>query len=185
MKSYPMLGELTMGSRPFASEVEIAAEIYERIRTELAEGDPDLWAIAEAETEDFHSRMKWLARKIITADEEAAGVEHIRKERDKTLKARQEHWERQSQKGRAILLYALQRLGLDAGKLQTADFTAFVSHPKHGPVEVPDPMAVPDEFSHIVKTPNKVKIKELLEGGMLPNWAHLGEAKPRLTIRVK
>jgi hypothetical protein len=58
-----------------------------------------------------------------------------------------------------------------------------VSVPKHGPVEVPDPTAVPDEFSHIVKTPDKARIKQLLEGGLQPNWATFGPAKPRLTIR--
>src|SRR5215204_402081 len=96
---------------PFSAHAEIAAEIYERIRTELSPDDPDLWSIAESETEDFHDRMKWLARKIIIADEEADGVAHIRKKRDEELKTRQEHWERQAQRGRAILLYAMQRLG--------------------------------------------------------------------------
>jgi hypothetical protein len=141
---------------PFAAQVEVAAEIIGRIKEALGD-DPDAPTIIETETEDMHRILNWMAR--------------------------QERWERQSQRLRGTLTWAIERLGLEGGRLKAPDFTAFVTTPKHGPVEVPDPTAVPDEFSHIVKTPDKVKIKQLLEGGLSPNWAHFSEPRPRLTIR--
>jgi hypothetical protein len=167
---------------PFAAQVEVAAEIIGRIKEALGD-DPDAPTIIETETEDMHRILNWMARQIVIADEYADGCAHIRRERDKELKARQERWERQSQRLRGTLTWAIERLGLEGGRLKAPDFTAFVTTPKHGPVEVPDPTAVPDEFSHIVKTPDKVKIKQLLEGGLSPNWAHFSEPRPRLTIR--
>jgi hypothetical protein len=167
---------------PFAAQVEVGAEIIARIKEALGD-DPDAPIIIETETCDILSKLRWMARQIVIADEEADGVAYIRKERDKELRARQERWEQQSQRLRGTLMWAIERLGLEGGSLKAPDFTAFVSVPKHGPVEVPDPAAVPDEFSHIVKTPDKVKIKQLLEGGLQPNWATFGPAKPRLTIR--
>jgi hypothetical protein len=167
---------------PFSAQVEIAAEIIARIKEALGD-DPDAPTIIETETDDVLSKLRWMARQIVIADEEADGVAYIRKERDKELRARQERWEQQSQRLRGTLTWAIERLGLEGGRLKAPDFTAFVTTPKHGPVEVPDPTAVPDEFSHIVKTPDKARIKQLLEGGMCPNWASYGPARPRLTIR--
>jgi hypothetical protein len=167
---------------PFSAQVEIAAEIIARIKEALGD-DPDAPTIIETETDDVLSKLRWMARQIVIADEEADGVAYIRKERDKELRARQERWEQQSQRLRGTLTWAIERLGLEGGRLKAPDFTAFVTTPKHGPVEVPDPTAVPDEFSHIVKTPDKARIKQLLEGGMCPNWASFSAPKPRLTIR--
>jgi hypothetical protein len=93
----------------------------------------------------------------------------MRKELAEELKAREERHAHRADELRRAVAWAMGELGLP--KITAPDFTASLSMPEHGSVEVPDIAAVPLEFCRVVKTPDKLKIKALLDGGLCPNWA--------------
>jgi hypothetical protein len=107
----------------------------------------------------------------------------MRKELSEELRVREERHAHRADELRRAVAWAMGELGLP--KITAPDFTASLSMPEHGSVEVPDPDAVPLEFCRVVKSPDKLKIKQLLDGGLCPNWASWGPARPRLTIRSR
>ena len=165
-----------------AAEVAIARVAIERVREVIDDDDPAFLELIENET-DALEILRRLLRRARRAEAEAAAVKAMRHELVEELAAREERHAQRSDALRRAVIWAMGELGLP--RVVAPDFTASVSTPAHGPVEVPDPEAVPVEFCRVVKSPDKAKIKELLEGGMCPNWASWGPAKPRLTIRTR
>lgn len=50
--------------------------------------------------------------------------------------------------------------------------------------DIPNPDAVPDEYSRIKREPKKIEIKKLLEAGTKFNWASLKVNEPKLKYRL-
>ena len=165
-----------------AAEVAIARQAIDRIREVVDDDDVDFLTLVENET-DALEILRRLLRRARRAEAEAAAVAAMRKELAEELAAREERHAQRSEALRRAVVWAMGELGLP--RVVAPDFTASLSTPAHGPVEVPDPDAVPAEYCRIVKTPDKAKIKELLDGGLCPNWASFAPAKPRLTIRTR
>jgi hypothetical protein len=165
-----------------AAEVEIAKQTIARIREVVDDDDVDFLELVEAET-DALEILRRLLRRARRAEAEAAAVKAMRHELVEELAAREERHAQRSDALRRAVIWAMGELGLQ--RIVAPDFSASVSTPAHGPVEVPDPTAVPDEYCRVVKSPDKVKIKELLEGGLSPNWASFAPAKPKLQIRTR
>jgi hypothetical protein len=165
-----------------AAEVAIARQAIDRIRESLSDDDEDFIAIVESETDAIEILRRFL-RRARRAEAEAEAVAHMRKELSEELRVREDRHAHRADELRRAVIWAMQELGLP--KITAPDFTASVSMPEHGSVEVPDPDAVPLEFCRVVKSPDKLKIKQLLDGGLCPNWASWGPARPRLTIRSR
>lgn len=165
-----------------AAEVAVARAVIDRIREVVGDDDADFLSLVESET-DALEILRRLLRRARRAEAEAAAVRAMRHELVEELVAREERHAQRSDALRRAVVWAMGELGLP--KIMAPDFTASLSTPAHGPVEVPDPDAVPSEFCRIVKSPDKVKIKQLLDGGMCPNWASFAPAKPKLTIRTR
>jgi hypothetical protein len=165
-----------------AAEVEIAKQAIERVREVVGDDDADFLTLVESET-DALEILRRLLRRARRAEAEAAAVKAMRHELVEELAAREERHAQRSEALRRAVIWAMGELGLP--KIMAPDFTASLSTPAHGPVEVPDADAVPTEFCRVVKSPDKVKIKELLEGGLIPNWASFAPAKPKLQIRTR
>src|SRR6185295_15663153 len=109
-----------------------------------------------------------LLRRARRAEAEAKAVADMRRELAEELAAREERHARRADALRRAVGWAMGELGLP--KIMAPDFTATVSTPEHGPVEVPDPDAVPIEYCRVVKTPDKAAIKSLLDRGERVNW---------------
>ena len=165
-----------------AAEVAIARQAIDRIREVVDDDDVDFLTLVESET-DALEILRRLLRRARRAEAEAAAVKAMRHELVEELATREERHAQRSDALRRAVVWAMGELGLP--KIMAADFTASLSTPAHGPVEVPDPDAVPTEFCRIKKEPDKAKIKQLLEGGLQPNWASFAPARPRLTIRTR
>jgi hypothetical protein len=151
-----------------AAEVAIARQAIDRIRESLSDDDEDFLAIVENET-DALEILRRLLRRARRAEAEAEAVAHMRKELSEELRAREERHAHRADELRRAVVWAMGELGLP--KIMAPDFTASLSMPEHGSVEVPDIAAVPLEFCRVVKTPDKLQIKALLDGGLCPNWA--------------
>jgi hypothetical protein len=171
----------THPAAPIAAEVAIAKTVFERIRELLSDDDPDFVAIVESET-NVLDLLRGLVRRSRRAEAEADAIDHMLKELSSELKERKERHVHRSEELRRIVRYAMEELQLR--KIDAPDFSATLSMPAHGPLEVDD-AAVPLEFCRVVKTPDKIRIRELLDGGLQPNWASYGPARPRLTIRIR
>ena len=165
-----------------AAEVAVARAVIDRIREAIDDVDVDFLTLIENET-DVLEILRRLLRRARRAEAEAKAVADMRRELAEELAAREERHARRADALRRAVGWAMGELGLP--KIMAPDFTATVSTPAHGPVEVPDPEAVPAEYCRVVKTPDKTKIQELLEGGLCPNWASFAPAKPKLTIRTR
>ena len=165
-----------------AAEVAIARVAIERVREVVDDDDADFLELVENET-DALEILRRLLRRARRAEAEAAAVKAMRQELAEELKARQERHAQRADALRRAVVWAMGELGLP--RVMAPDFTATVSTPEHGPVEVPDPEAVPIEFCRVKREPDKAKIEKLLDGGMCPNWASFAPARPRLTIRTR
>lgn len=165
-----------------AAEVAIARQAIDRIREAVDDDDVDFLTLVESET-DALEILRRLLRRARRAEAEAAAVANMRKELADELKAREERHAARSDALRRAVIWAMGELGL--AKIMGPDFTASLSTPSHGPVEVPDPDAVPTEYCRVVKSPDRIAIKSLLDGGERVNWASFAPAKPKLTIRTR
>ena len=165
-----------------AAEVAIARQAIDRIREVIGDDDADFLELVESET-DALEILRRLLRRARRAEAEAKAVADMRRELAEELAAREERHARRADALRRAVGWAMGELGLP--KIMAPDFTATVSTPAHGPVEVPDPEAVPAEYCRVVKTPDKAAIKSLLDSGERVNWASFAPARPRLTIRTR
>ena len=165
-----------------AAEVAIARQAIDRIREVIGDDDADFLELVESET-DALEILRRLLRRARRAEAEAAAVKAMRHELVEELAAREERHAQRSDALRRAVVWAMGELGLQ--RVMAPDFTASLSTPAHGPVEVPDPNAVPMEFCRVVKTPDRTAIKSLLDSGERVNWASFAPARPRLTIRTR
>lgn len=167
---------------PIAAEIAIAKTVFERTRELLSDDDPDFVAIVENET-NVLDLLRGLVRRSRRAEAEADAIDYMLKELSSELKERKERHIHRSEELRRIVRRAMEDLQLR--KIDAPDFTCSISVPSHGALEIADPEAVPLEFCRVKKEPDKIRIRELLDGGLQPNWASYGPARPRLTIRTR
>lgn len=141
-------------------------------------GDDDTWAISVESQTDLHEFLRELERKR----EDAEALEAALKLTMDSLKQRRERFERREQGIRALMFSAMQWADLRRVELPEATLSVRDGTPK---VIVIDESQIPDEFMRIKKEPDKIKIKEALNGFAEVPGATMSNVEPVLAVRVK
>ena len=161
-----------------AADVRIAGEVVTAIQAAgIADDDPDFIALVAAES-DLPKRLERMIRRARFMETHAKALKDMIEE----MRERKSRFESQAEKLRHIATWAMAEAGLP--RLDCPDFTASLSRGRPQ-VVVPDPEAVPLEFCRVKKEPDKVRIRELLENGMAPEWAHLGNQQHQISVRTR
>jgi hypothetical protein len=98
------------------------------------------------------------------------------------LQSRRTRFERREQALRDLMFAMLQLAHLKRLELPEATISQRIGVPR---VIITDETALPDDFVRIVRTPDKAKIKEALNGFVAVPGATLSNAADTISIRVK
>ena len=95
---------------------------------------------------------------------------------------RQKRYENQEQAMRALALSLMQQAGVSKVELPEATLSIRKGAAR---IVVVDDASVPDDLCKFTRTPDKTKIKALIDGGASPNWAVRDGGADSLSVRTK
>lgn len=144
---------------------------------DLLDEDDDWQLALESETD-----VKEYLRTVERKREDAEALEEALATTIEALRQRKARFERREQAMRALLFAAMQWADLRKVELPEATLSVRDGVPK---VLITDESQIPDEFMRIRKEPDKIKIKEALNGFAEVPGAAMSNIEPVLAVRVK
>lgn len=143
---------------------------------ELAEDEELRLDTIEGETNAFD-----ILERLLLIEREAATMQVAIKKRADELDARAARQKRTQEAMRKLMLRIMQAGGVQ--KLPLPDATLSITKGRQS-IEIIDEKAVPPRFLKVVKSPDKVLIKEALEAGKKVKGAEFKIGDPTLAVRV-
>lgn len=150
-------------------------EILRASFPELAE-DEELWLLSLTSETD----IDLLLTKIVDRLDDVAALCGGLAGKIAEFEARQERYEQQQRKLRDVALAVMQAAGIKKMELPSATLSVRAGSTK---VVINDEASVPDILCKITRTPDKVKIRDMLRDGAAVNWAHLETGEQTLAVR--
>jgi len=167
---------------PLSIQALLVAGLRERLKAEhgLEDGDDALEDTLEGAS-DLPEMLARLARSAVWNERQAEAMAGIIKEN----RDRKAALEQRAERTRSAMSWAMQEAGMKkipAGVLP--DLTVSMRDGE-APLVIPADELVPHDWCRVKYTPDKPRLREELERGETFDFAHLGNAKPILTIRSK
>ncbi|MFL5063443.1 MAG: siphovirus Gp157 family protein [Xanthobacteraceae bacterium] len=164
-----------------ANDIRIAEAVISLMQISgVGLDDPHFGELFDAEC-DLQERLRRMLRAARETEAQSKALAGIITE----MRTRKERLDAKTSGLREAVSYAMQEAGLKT--LPAPDFTASLSagKPKLIGLDSIDPAHLPDTCCRIKREPDRVKIREFLEGGLSIEGISFGNPQPVLTVRVK
>ena len=161
-------------------QIDQALACVAALRHREATGDDDTFLmerITEAETDVFA-----MLRAVVLAVQENEALAGAVAERIKSLTERKDRFTRRAESLRGTALAMMD--ALDIQKRQEPEFTISIGKPRAG-LLITDEAAIPEEYTRIKREPDKKRILEDLQQGVVITGAMVANDVPTITIRSK
>lgn len=163
-----------------ANDIRIAEGVIDLMQAAgVGLDDPDFAELFDAEC-DLQERLRRMLRAARETEATSKALAGIIAE----MRSRKERLDAKAGGLREAVSFAMQEAGLRT--LPAPDFTASLSvgKPKLIGLDSIDPQHLPDTCCRIKREPDRTKIREFLEGGLIIEGISLGNPAPVLTIRA-